>query len=134
MAINSTEDKSAAGIDLVAEFDRIVAGDCITDNIARHQEVISAIRAALRRSDLASPTQDGLTVEGCLQELREMYGETLCELRIRTQPYGLGVYIIDLPETPTFNVIYAETLAECMTAVRAWKLKEGNRESVEGKS
>lgn len=32
---------------LVAESDRIVAGDCVTDNVSRHQEVVAASADAI---------------------------------------------------------------------------------------
>lgn len=51
--------------DLVAEFDRIVAGDCITDDISRHQEIIAAIRNALRTRTTTSDYKRG--VEEILQ-------------------------------------------------------------------
>jgi hypothetical protein len=60
------------------------------------------------------------TVEECLRELREMFGDTLCELRIRTRPIGLGDHIIDLPQNGEFAPIYAESLSEAMDQVRQW--------------
>lgn len=57
--------------DLVAEFDRIVAGDCIVDDVSRHQEVIAAIRKRLR-AGLAVPDaaqQAELAAKRCLQEV-----------------------------------------------------------------
>lgn len=39
------------GIDLVREFGRIVAGDCITHDVSRHREMIGLIRAYLRSAD-----------------------------------------------------------------------------------
>lgn len=63
------------------------------------------------------------TVEEALRELREMFSETLCELRIRTRPIGLGSFIVDLPQDGYFSPIYAETLSEAMNQVRQWHKK-----------
>lgn len=63
--------ETEAQFELAAEFDRIVAGECITDDVARHQEVVAAIRRTLR-ADAAPREQELKDTEALLRLKAEL--------------------------------------------------------------
>ena len=121
MTTNST-DKEEAPVP-----ERIwMAADTPFESLATWEKKISDSDIEYVRADLASVTQDGLTVEDALKELRAMFPHLYVSIKhywshADSVP-GLW-YLIGVESAGNWK---AQTLSDCMARVRAAQQEKGN--------